>query len=281
MNTRVIALGSSALAGALLVAGCGNSSSGGSSHASGQTPLELVAATADKTAGAKNAKLSIDVKVDATSQSVELNGDGVADLANSTFKLSFPLPAGSSVQGSIDEVYVNHILYLSLPEGARSKTDGKPWVSIDPKKLTGAASSSVGSYNQDPMAFLTSLKSVSNNVTDLGSQDVRGVHTTHYRADVDLAKAAKVSGASTSSLDQYKDLLGSTILPEDVYLDDQGRTRRVAISITPSPGSAAADSLNSESVTVDYYDFGSADTSGISAPPADQTVDFSQTELAG
>jgi hypothetical protein len=221
------------------------------------------------------------VKVDTPDQSVDLNGDGVADLANNTFKVSFPLPASSSVQGSINEIFVDHVLYLSLPEGARSRTNGKPWVSIDPKKLTGAASSSVGSYNQDPMAFLTSLKTVSNGVTDVGSEDIRGVQTTHYRADVDLVKAAKVSGARVSSLDQYKTLLGSTILPEDVFLDSQGRTRRVSISITPKPGSPAADSLKSETVHVDYYDFGQADTSGITAPPADQTIDFSETDLSG
>jgi hypothetical protein len=168
-----------------------------------------------------------------------------------------------------------------LPEGARDKTGGKPWVSIDPKKLTGASSSGVSSYDQDPMTFLTSLKSVSSGVTNLGSAEVRGVQTTHYRALVDLQKAVKVSGARASTLDQYKTLLGSTILPEDVYLDDQGRIRRVAIAITAAPGSPAADQLNSESVTVEYYDFGAADTSGIAAPPADQTIDFSETDLSG
>jgi hypothetical protein len=34
-------------------------------------------------------------------------------------------------------------------------------------------------------------------------------------------------------------------------------------------------------VSIDFYDFGKADVSGIAAPPKSQTVDFSQTPLAG
>jgi hypothetical protein len=58
----------------------------------------------------QNAKLSIDVKVDTPSQAVELKGDGVADLTNNQFKLSFALPSSSSIQGTINEVYVGRVL---------------------------------------------------------------------------------------------------------------------------------------------------------------------------
>ena len=43
----------------------------------------------------------------------------------------------------------------------------------------------------------------------------------------------------------------------------------------------AAAELRSESVSIDFYDFGQADTSGIAAPPKSQTIDFSKTALAG
>jgi hypothetical protein len=138
------------------------------------------------------------------------------------------------------------------------------------------------SYGGDPTTFLKTLKSVSHSVTNLGDATIRGTKTTHYRATVDLEKAAKLRGVRPGALDQYKAALGSTILPEDVYLDDQGRTRRVSLTITPKSGSAAAESLKSEAVSVDFYDFGNADTSGITAPPASETVDFSQVPaLAG
>jgi hypothetical protein len=114
----------------------------------------------------------------------------------------------------------------------------------------------------------------------VGKQDVRGVQTTHYRANVDLAKAGKLRGVQPQTLVQYQAVLGNT-LPEDVYLDNQGLTRRLSLTVTPKAGSSAAAELKSEAVSIDFYDFGQADTSGITAPPKSQTIDFSKTALAG
>ncbi len=277
MYRNRIALGGGALAAAVItVAGCG--SSGASNQAKGD-PFQLVAAAADTTAAAKNARISFDVKIDTSSQDVSLNGEGVVDLQSNKLRLTFKLPSEAG-SGTLTEVAVGGIFYVQLPEEARGKADGKSWISVDPSKITGASmGSSSNSFSQDPTDILNSLKSVSNDVTVVGSEDVRGAKTTHYRADVDLQKAIKQSGAKSSFVEQAQKLLGNATLPEDVYIDSEGRVRRVSLDIEPASGSTAAAALKSESFTIDFYDFGKADTSGIAAPPASDTIDAS--ELSG
>ncbi len=282
MRAKRVGCATTAAATAVLViAGCGSSSSGGGGGGGTRADaFTLVTATAAKTIAAKNAKVAFTVKLDTTASDVTVNGTGVMDLAQNTFRLSLPLPAGSAVKGTIDEVGVGGIIYMRLPAAARSKTGGREWVSIDPAKLIGATKSAASSYNEDLTSNLNALRAISRQVTVVGKQDVRGVQTTHYRANIDLAKAGKLRGVQAQTLATYQAALGNT-LPEDVYLDSQGRARRVSVTITPKTGTPAAAELRSESVSIDFYDFGQADTSGITAPPKSQTIDFSKTALAG
>lgn len=270
---------SAAMAAAVLTfTGCGASGSG--SGGVQEDAFTLVTTTASKTVAAKTAKAAFVVDVNTTSRDLKVNGAGVVDFANNALSVTFPLPASSGISGSIDEVLVKGILYLRLPEDARAKTGGHEWVSIDPAKLTGASKSAASSYNQDLTSNLTALRAASRKITVRGTQRVRGVETTHYHALIDLQRAWKLHGIRQETIQQYQALLGDT-LPEDVYLDAQGRTRRVEVTIKPEAGSAAAGELKSESVSIDFYDFGKANVAGIVAPPKSQTIDFSKTPLAG
>ncbi len=172
---------------------------------------------------------------------------------------------------------IGKTVYVMLPAAESSVTGGKPWIKVDPSELGVSKSSGLDFTGQDPTQLLATLRGVSDSVTKVGTTEVRGVETTHYRAQVDLAKAVQASGADASSLEQVTKTLGSGTIPEDVYLDSDGLPRRFAVSINPvlpstSAGSSAAPS--SFTVTVDLYDFGKTDTSGIAAPPADQVGDL-------
>ncbi len=286
MRGKKTFIAGSSLALAVAVTGCGSSGSTqgkGPAGTSGKVDaFTLVAATADKTAAEKNAKLAFDLTIETAGKTVSLTGDGVTDLANNGFELSMKFPAGSGLSGTIEEVFTGGILYLHLPSALQAQSGGKPWVSIDPKKITG--SSNLDSYNEDPTSFLKTLKSVSKGgVTKVGDEDIRGVPTTHYRATADLEKAAKLRGVQPQAIAQYKKLLGDANLPEDVYVDDQGRARRVSVTIKPATGTIAASALKSETVNVDFFDFGKADTSLIKAPPAGEvgTLPTGSSSLSG
>ncbi len=276
-----------------LVAGCGSSSKGGSGAvlnpsgapkggAGGGSIQELLAGSVDKADEAKNAKIHLDFTGSAAGKDLSFGGDGVADFAGKKFEMTLNLPAAAGISGSIEELVIGNQLYLKLPASEAAVTGGKPWIKVDASELGSSSTSGLSFTNEDPTQLLNTLRGVSSSVTKLGTADVRGVQTTHYRAEVDLAKAVQASGADSSAMQQFTKTLGAATIPEDVYLDSAGLPRRFAITIKPSsllpsdaPSAAASAAAGSSfTVTVDLYDFGQADTSGITAPPADQVGDL-------
>lgn len=279
-SRRLAVAGLAGIAAVTLMAGCGNSSTSGSAGffpstgasadaGAGGGPHTLLAASVDKTEAAKNAQIHIDVQSSSGAQSVDVTGDGIIDFADKKFQLVMNLPETAGLSGTIEERVIDGVLYIQLPPAAGIVTGGKPWIKIDASKL-GNSGDGLSSLGQDPTQFLSTLRSVSDSVTKLGTVSIRGVQTTHYRAEVDLAKAAAAGGADSSALDQFKQEFGTTTIPEDVYIDASGLARRYSVSFSPAPGATGAAASISFSTTVDLFDFGTTNTSDIVAPPASE-----------
>jgi hypothetical protein len=279
---RLSQLAVAGVAVAALVTGCG-SSSGGSVSGTGKpstgakistdsvTPQALLASSVDKTLAAKNADIALSFKGGAEGKEIGFSGTGVIDFVGQKLQMTLNLPAESGLSGTIEERLVDKVLYLKLPAAASAATGGKPWVKVDTSKL-GTSGSSLGSLNQNPADILGSLRSVSSGVTTVGTEDIRGVKTTHYRANIDLAKAAAVGGAKqgldAATIEEYKKVLGSNSLPADVYLDSKGLPARFTITVKPAAGTTGAADVESVSVSIDFFNYGKADTASIVAPPA-------------
>ncbi len=280
---RRLAIASAAAATTALVAGCGSSSSGGNGGSSvvpsggaggnGVSVQALLAGSVDKVNEAKNAKLHIAFSGSAAGQNLSFAGDGVADFAGKKFELTLNLPASAGIGGTIEERVIGQNFYIKLPAAAASITGGKTWVQFNASDLGASDTTGLNLTGEDPTQLLATLRGVSDSITKVGTTQVRGVDTTHYRAQVDLAKAVKASGADASNLQEFTKTLGSTTIPEDVYLDKDGLPRRFAVTVNPvipSTSAGASASTSSFTVTVDLYDFGTTDTSGIIAPPASE-----------
>ncbi len=282
-----------AIAGAVtaLVAGCGSSSKGSSGTivsptgapsggaGGGVSVQALLAGSVDKVDQAKNAKIHLDFSGSAAGKDLSFGGDGIADFAGKKFELTLNLPASAGIgSGTIEERVIGTTIYIKLPAAASSATGGKPWITFDPSQLGASSTTGLDFTGQDPTQLLATLRGVSDSVTKVGTTQVRGVETTHYRAEVDLAKAVQASGADGASLQEFTKTLGSNTIPEDVYLDKDGLPRRFSVTVNPvlpSTSAGASSGTSSFTVTVDLYDFGKTDTSGITAPPPDQVGDLS------
>jgi len=106
------------------------------------------------------------------------------------------------------------------------RVDGRTWVRLwnegeeVPAWLETPSSSAPGSgLAQDPAAFLARLRDEADAFTEIGSDEVRGDATTHHRAEVDR-----------EAIDGGETLWGADAGDEvsvDVWIDDQGRLRRV------------------------------------------------------
>jgi hypothetical protein len=256
----------------------GGGSGGGTSVLQGD-PVAVVAGAASRSTAEKTAKVALTGTVGLSGQTVNLNGDGAIDFANKTFHLTITVPS----MGVIEEVFVDDVIYIKVPSSAAGEFGGKPWLKIDPKALAGTGGANpFGSLDSsNPTQILNTLQGVGT-VTKVGDDTVRGTHTVHYRADVDIAKAANKQGFTPAQQQQLQQTLGGqSTLPEDVWLDDQGRVRRVAVDINATPpagasaGATAAPTPVHTQVALEFFDYGQP-VPPVSAPAAGEVTDFSQ-----
>jgi len=207
--------------------------------------------------------------------------DYKAKRGNMTFDLSqFGLPCPP-----IPAVFERSVVYEKLPPTLLpGLTAEKPWVKIDAAAQAGASASGITpGQNGDPSQSLDFLRGASGDVKRIGSEPVRGVPTTHYAAVLDLQKAADASSAkSKATIESLIKTLGSSKQPTDVWLDNDGRLRRLRYSIdlsktkvaTSTPGTAGTVTF-----TLELYDFGTPVK--VDIPPADQVTDLASLTGAG
>src|SRR5207248_7186265 len=84
----------------------------------------------------------------------------------------------------------------------------------------------VQGQSNDPTQGLGMVRGAANEVV-VGTEDVRGTPTTHYRVTVDLDKAiADAPSSERESLTKLSSLYTVRTFPVDVWLDSGGRVRR-------------------------------------------------------
>ena len=100
----------------------------------------------------------------------------------------------------------------------------------------------------------------------VGSEDVNGTPTTHYRATIDFDKLAGSAGNAADSVRQLQKITGQKTMPTDVWIDASQRVRRQSVAIAvkqPVP-------INVD-LTIDFKGFGVP--VDVHAPAAAETAD--------
>jgi hypothetical protein len=226
---------------------------------------DVVAQAADKTASAGGSKVAF--TVDAAGQSMK--GTGFMDAKGRKARMRFELPQNA---GAMNMVFLDKVIYMNLPEELRKEIPGdKAWIKIDLAKALRAQGIDLGALNgassNDPSQQLDQLRGAGD-VKKVGSEKVRGTSTTHYKATVDLRKAAKKSPAARRSVERVIKLSGQSTFPVEVWIDKAGRLRRESFEQRVQGQTI--------STTMDFFDFGSREA--IKAPPSSETKDI--TDLA-
>ena len=266
----------------LPLAACGGHGSGGGGGNEGgesASPRERIAAAAELTRDAGTSKLSFSATVSEQGKEAKLTGEGEFDYEARRGRLTYDLgdlvePEGQPGNGEAEVVFDRTIFYLRFPMLAGSLPDGKEWVRLDLRKLgamQGIDLSQLSQVNQDPSQLLDYLRATSSEISEVGEEDVRGDPTTHYRARIDLDKVPsqvpeEVRPAVRASVAVLKRELGSSSLPVDVWIDREGRVRRLREAV-PARG-------NDVELTIELYDFGAE--VDVELPPEDETVDLAE-----
>ena len=262
------AVGAAALIGAVVAVGVNGG--GGSRPTRITSPQPLLTAAA-ATAAARSAEVSLSLTVGTTVTNVQ----GAADLSTGNADVTADLPAGL---GTAEVLSVGQVAYVRLPPGMQSIFGGKPWVKADLSTVEGLAGAQVGVPGLGSgfqfSGILDWLGGVSGSVSTVGSETIHGDATTHYRAEVDLTKAAASAPAARQAELQQAAIAAGQTIPVDIWLDGQGRLRQMTVSFDPAkahlPSGAALHSPGVVVATVDLWNFGAA--VNVTPPPADQVA---------
>lgn len=200
-------------------------------------------------------------------ESVELTADGAFDSANE--RMAMEIDTGAMFGGLAAG------LGLEMPKGfgepMQVVTDGTTvylrapmlsgadeWVSAAPEDV-GAGSDALGfgAGTYDPSAYLAVLRGVTGEPEVVGTEDVRGVPTTHYEATVDLRDAmASSPEGQRDLLQEVLGQLGDGSLTLEAWVDAEGLPRRLAMDMGDMVSWLGLGGDTGVVMTMELFDYG-------------------------
>ena len=136
-------------------------------------------------------------------------------------------------------------VYIRFPLFTDKLPAGKTWIRGDAKELS-SGDGQLGQFGSfagtDPKDVLGLLRAISGTIEAVGTDTVRGVETSHYRATIDVKKLVTlVPAAQRQSLAGFDGLIGKSGLaniPVDVWIDSEQRVRKLVLDASAAaPGS--------------------------------------------
>ncbi|WP_093904241.1 hypothetical protein [Streptomyces sp. cf386] len=247
--------GAGVAAGVLCVclAGSGCAESGAAAEDSrGRDAMEVVRSAADALVGARSSKARTSMEMATGGTRVTIRGEGVYDFRRQVGQLKVLLPqdpAGATAHRPIMELLAPGALFMKN-RGAGVPAD--KWVRVDTRTLSDGNLVTGGAT--DPYAAAEVLRGA-RTAKYMGREEVAGTSVRHYRGTADLDTAARdASTGNREALAAAAKGFATDQVPFDVYLDDDGRIRKVRhrfsfVNGQPSGAVAVAS-------TTLLYDFG-------------------------
>jgi hypothetical protein len=206
--------------------GCGGGDGAATADARGAGDASAVVRRAADTlvaAGSSQARTSMEMATGGTR--VTIRGEGIYDFRRQLGRLKVQLPqdpAGASEHRPITELLAPGALFMKN-RGAGVPAD--KWVRVDTGTLSDGNLVTGGAT--DPYAAAELLRGTTA-ATYLGKTEVAGASVRHYQGVADLAVAARsASEGNEAALRSAAKGFATARVPFDVYLDDQGRVRKL------------------------------------------------------
>lgn len=254
---------------------------------------EVVRAAPSATVETETARMSFEMRMPGVPGMGEgtFAGEGAMDFAAERGSMTFDLgpmleaageepPAGMETE--IAMVFEGAVFWMRFPMLAQAlgpEAQGKEWVKIDTAVAAGQMGLDIEQLQQmggnDPRNQLAYLTGVSDDVEEVGEEEIRGEQTTHYRATVTMDAVLDQLEADDAIVDREQfermvEQLGIDETVVDVWIDDEGRARRL-LQRMPAPPEAGGGEIE---MIIDLFDFGS--DVGIEIPPDELTIDMSE-----
>ncbi|MDH6585650.1 hypothetical protein M2161_004756 [Streptomyces sp. SAI-133] len=219
--------GSVAAAVLMACAGATGCSASGATldDAHGADPVGTLRRAADTLVDAGSSKARTSMEMATGGTRVTIRGEGVYDFHGRLGRLKVMLPqdpAGTSEHRPITELLAPGALFMKN-RGAGVPAD--KWVRVDTATLSDGNLVTGGAT--DPLVAAEVLRGT-RTATYVGATELAGTEVRHYRGTADLVAAAKgAGGAGRGVLAAAAKGFATAAVPFDVYLDDQGRIRKV------------------------------------------------------
>ena len=286
MTNKICAMGASLVVagGALMLSGCGSSSSPSSNQdgaaaphtttlPSGQTLVEA----ADHTDQASGYRINATMKVTVGSTSLPATIAGVIEDHGKVASLTdHESIAGHTLNL---QMRLGHGLYfMSGVPGQSQIAHGKQWLSFslaqtqEAEGLGGLQSSA----SSNPAEFLKYLRTVGSDVTPVGTTTIDGDQTTEYQATLNFDRYTRLVPAAQratarQSVSILEKAIGSHTLPVTAWVDGHHDVRRVDLSI---PECIEGHRL-SLTMSMNLSDYG--DVPAVTVPSPSQAYDITPT----
>jgi hypothetical protein len=257
-----------------------------STGSTGPKPGVELAASATRTSHAKSARIAMRMRMTVPSSGTPLTATatGVVGFRDRSVDLGLHMAIPGAGTIRMREIMVWPVIYMRSPLFTAA-LHGKQWMKLDMAKLERAngvdlnALTSTGS--NDPTEMLQTLENESDSLQNLGGATVRGVPTVHYRAVIDLAKAAQNAPAAVRDAVKKSDarlieMLGTDKMPMDVWIGQDKLVRRIAYRMA-IPVAATGGTMDMD-VRLDIFDFGVP--VHVAAPPAGQVAELPAAAMA-
>lgn len=223
---------------------------------SGGGPLNAIAKAAEVTQREPGGRATLKAKV-----TVSNSPEGLVESGSMSFENSGRAQGTLTVRGlsngkeaEVESIADGTTSYTSS-DALGSITEGKKWMKLDlsgAAKLQGGASPVQGGP-QEGLKVLEQAR----DAEEVGTEDVDGVPTTHYRGTFPATE--EVFGVKTHFSAPHA----------DVWIDSQDRVRRMRVVVTGSVGESD-DSATTE-MDINFVEFGRVPK--IELPPADEVFD--------
>jgi hypothetical protein len=234
-----------------------------------------------------NISLTASFKLGSLSSPIGMKLDGVQDFHGDNLRVAGEYTGvpkgtpGASSDGTVPLAMVGtrRILYVKTPLIGKALPDGKTWASFD----EAAAAKKMGfgdpsDFDQtNPKKLLTFLRATSDRVERVGTEEIRGVQTTHYRATVEFRKypdALPVTDRDQArqAMEKLIKTSGTSSFPMEAWVDAHHLLRRAKFDMTTmNPKTKQKEEIH---MTMDLWGFGRKRAA--TPPPADETVDVTK-----
>jgi hypothetical protein len=300
MRLRLMAIGAAAIA-AFVLSGCGSSSTS-QGPASLPGASRFLASVATKSTGTPSMKTDVTVtmlssklpggRMDMTAGGALDNTNHRMDMQLDMSKFVAGFGAGAAALGSPGDWVGEEVgdfgggravLYMRLPVLTRLLPGGKPWIKIDLGEVGKRAGIDVSQFTQfatDPTQMVDWLRAASGPATTVGSENIGGEPTTHYRATIDLDRYPDLVPPGQRDLmrkavDSIEQTAHVSSFPMHVWVGKDGLVRQVRTVLTETIQSQTMNVVTSER----FYDFGVP--VDIALPPDSQVTDISNVGAGG